>query len=521
MTARVSAATEPLRDDVKFAHVLRGSVDVGPDRARLELEAQLRANPDDIGAHLVYADLLQAQGDPHGELIVLQAEQLSKPNPALARREKAWMKQHVSVPEGCELIWHLGFVRELRVTRPKTVGPIQKVLASRACRLLSTLRIDARMTQVPKLVAAAPRELRELDVKVEKLTNAPAFGTLLATKPELRRLRVEARFILGRRLAIAVPNLEELAIDLNNDLDLALETPLLTSLVVSVATLCEPAIEAIFDGRYPLRRLGLFIRDHDDDDDDAFHRRWLRSKVFPRLEAIGRFWSETSEEGSRAFAKQFAPWAKKRVFVDPFTKAAEYNLAVSLRDINRLDEALECIELAVRADPQADVWALHGALLEDLGRAPESLASYEHALELDPKHVSALHSISDWHLEVGTTPAKGLPFITRCIKLDPDDGTAWHIRGQLELAVGKPATMSLARAMALFRAAVDADASDAESWFQIACVQTTCGRRGEALDSLAKAIGLDRALKERCTQGFRSGRAAGRARVPEARPVTG
>ncbi len=197
MTTRVSAATEPLRDDVKYAHVLRGSVDVGPDRARLELEAQLRANPDDIGAHLVYADLLLAEGDPHGELIVLQAEQLAKPNPALARREKAWMRHHVSVPEGCELVWHLGFVREVRVTQPKKIVAIRNVLASRACRLLSRLRIDARMMQIPSLVAAAPRELRELEVKVEKLTNEPALAKVLASKPELRRLRLHARFILG------------------------------------------------------------------------------------------------------------------------------------------------------------------------------------------------------------------------------------------------------------------------------------------------------------------------------------
>ncbi len=139
-------------------------------------------------------------------------------------------------------------------------------------------------------------------------------------------------------------------------------------------------------------------------------------------------------------------------------------------------------------------------LLEDVGRVSESLASYEKALALDPDNVTALYLAAEWH-QVRGSPAKGLPLIIKCTKLgakeEKEDGTWWHVRGQLELALGKPAKASLDRALTLFRAAVDADASDTNSLFQIPCVQVTCGQRREALESLATAIRVDPTLKVR------------------------
>src|SRR5687767_3359435 len=44
-----------------------------------ELEKRILANPDDAEAYLVYGDWLQSQGDPRGELVVLQHQILQKP----------------------------------------------------------------------------------------------------------------------------------------------------------------------------------------------------------------------------------------------------------------------------------------------------------------------------------------------------------------------------------------------------------------------------------------------------------
>src|SRR5262245_51595688 len=60
----------------KTATAGKGAKSAGADEAtgpahNAKLEAAIAADPDDADAYLVYADWLQAQGDPRGELIVL------------------------------------------------------------------------------------------------------------------------------------------------------------------------------------------------------------------------------------------------------------------------------------------------------------------------------------------------------------------------------------------------------------------------------------------------------------------
>ena len=64
----------------------------------MSAEEAARAHPDDVEAHLVYADWLQAQGDPYGELIVIQHPLATAPTPALRRREQRWFATHFEVP---------------------------------------------------------------------------------------------------------------------------------------------------------------------------------------------------------------------------------------------------------------------------------------------------------------------------------------------------------------------------------------------------------------------------------------
>jgi uncharacterized protein (TIGR02996 family) len=66
---------------------------------REALEAALAENPDDLAAHMAYADYLQEQGDPRGEFIQVQ---LALEDPAksaaqrkeLTRREEKLLKEH-------------------------------------------------------------------------------------------------------------------------------------------------------------------------------------------------------------------------------------------------------------------------------------------------------------------------------------------------------------------------------------------------------------------------------------------
>jgi uncharacterized protein (TIGR02996 family) len=93
-----------------------------------ELEAKLVENPGDIETRLVYADFLQSQGDPRGELIVLQhryqgqdfAPYLEKHKGALLGPLVRFVKTSDHDPQPA-LEWHLGFIRSARLAFPSPI----------------------------------------------------------------------------------------------------------------------------------------------------------------------------------------------------------------------------------------------------------------------------------------------------------------------------------------------------------------------------------------------------------------
>ncbi|MEO8705817.1 MAG: hypothetical protein ABI867_37650 [Kofleriaceae bacterium] len=107
---------------------------------------------DDVDALLVYADLLQQQGDPHGELIVLQHR-------GLAIEAGALLDAHAPALLGTahrlwslgmiELTWERGFIAGVRL-RPMdpraafdAVAVARMVLAQPLARFVTTLTIEA------------------------------------------------------------------------------------------------------------------------------------------------------------------------------------------------------------------------------------------------------------------------------------------------------------------------------------------------------------------------------------------
>ncbi|WP_163784349.1 WGR domain-containing protein [Myxococcus vastator] len=94
-----------------------------------ELEAAILQAPDTDDGYLVYADWLQGQGDPRGELIALQHAQRQAQGAEatrLKRKAAALYKEHQGTLLGASLMsmlgeksltlaWHLGFIRGARV----------------------------------------------------------------------------------------------------------------------------------------------------------------------------------------------------------------------------------------------------------------------------------------------------------------------------------------------------------------------------------------------------------------------
>lgn len=97
----------------------------GKSRREPRLEAAILANRDDVTAHEVYGDWLQQQGDPRGELVVVQCQRAREPDDAALEAAEAALVTKLSAAllgelteaGGVRARFHLGFLDALRLAR--------------------------------------------------------------------------------------------------------------------------------------------------------------------------------------------------------------------------------------------------------------------------------------------------------------------------------------------------------------------------------------------------------------------
>jgi uncharacterized protein (TIGR02996 family) len=162
------------------------------------LEAALAKSPDDLGAVLVYADALQALGDPQGEFLALHCalEGETDPSTFLARKRRleALLAAHAatwlqgSTPSNP--VWRRGFVVEASFPASESAN-LGRFLGAPATRLLRQLHLFAEdegfADAVELLLAHAPLTLQGLTLDAQQPGPPCDVGALLARVP-LRRL---------------------------------------------------------------------------------------------------------------------------------------------------------------------------------------------------------------------------------------------------------------------------------------------------------------------------------------------
>lgn len=133
-----------------------------PETVRRLLERDLVEWADDTSLRLVWADLLQQDGDPLGRLVML--DHASEQNNAggeqarmeaeVLRRELAPRLWSAGVPSlaGIELHWQLGFVRELEITVSKLADVQEAVPAKRSRRAFTPARAGTAEILIPQLL---------------------------------------------------------------------------------------------------------------------------------------------------------------------------------------------------------------------------------------------------------------------------------------------------------------------------------------------------------------------------------
>jgi uncharacterized protein (TIGR02996 family) len=155
-----------------------------------ELLATLVEHPDDLASWSVYADVLQARGDPRGELISMMLRREQEPTPRLFDAQRRYLAKHAAtlVPETAQ-VWRRGFLTELRIASPEQLA----VLAEPTLRFVDavTLAIDgAAWDEWATALAAQTWAWRGLVVELVNPAEQLELGVLFAACPAIETARI-------------------------------------------------------------------------------------------------------------------------------------------------------------------------------------------------------------------------------------------------------------------------------------------------------------------------------------------
>ncbi len=260
--------------------IVRPKKTTAPAEDRSLVEAIL-ADPEDPQPYLVYADWLQGQSDPRGELIVLQHRVATTTAPAkkkeLAKKAKAYFDRHTDALLGplvpfvsrekyrrgrsFDAEWHCGFIRKLAIswgmydnggTEQSATAELTAILEHPSARFITDLELGPAPASdemsldclIAALVATGrPEALRTLhlgntgDWDISS-TSTGFTGELAKRFRRLRELTLE-----GGNVAIG-----------------KLDLPELVSFKVRTGGLDKAEIKAICDAKWPnLERLEIYF----------------------------------------------------------------------------------------------------------------------------------------------------------------------------------------------------------------------------------------------------------------------
>jgi uncharacterized protein (TIGR02996 family) len=161
------------------------------------LEQALFDNPDDLAAHMAYADYLHEQGDPRGEFIQVQLALEDPRRPAaerkaLQQREKELLRQHRGVWLGALAPFVSG--QDFRFARGWLDAVTIQVASDRGEKLTAAVAAEPRCRLLRRLVIAEVYSTRYRDYEEEEEAELPDQLAALAESPYLGNVR---QFYLG------------------------------------------------------------------------------------------------------------------------------------------------------------------------------------------------------------------------------------------------------------------------------------------------------------------------------------
>lgn len=259
------------------------------DARNRDLEADILAHPEDVSRYLVYADWLQAHGNPHGDLIAIQAQmEEDGRTDKLVAGERALLDHHPGLlgdvgrfPHSIELRMRLGYIQAATVSiSPEGdaafVDPaalVESVIEHPLSMLLEELNVgrlrdyDADYTPI-------------LD-ELERLGPLTRIARLSLGTDELDSgHRLEA----AARIRVVFPNLRELELNAGGRAHLALPVTI-ESLRLGASGVWMDTLEELLAMALPELR-GLHVRGRSWNVHDVNLEALLSGTSFPRLKSL-------------------------------------------------------------------------------------------------------------------------------------------------------------------------------------------------------------------------------------------
>ena len=308
-------------EKVKKGYVLVSGAPVGAPpafKSNPDLEKAILASPDDAQAYLVYADWLQSQGDPRGELIALQHAKATDPakRAAASASEKKLFEKHEKELLGpigkdseryTDVVWRYGFLKSVRVG----VDYDSYEEGSRLEKLLKTLLEHPSARFLDELILGPESFEGEADYQkcvdlLVKLAKPASLRSLFVADFSSEDCEVSwSQLGNASKLYAAFPQLEKLTFHAGSMTLGQIDLPALKEFRVQTGGLSRKSIKDVCSAKWPkLERLEIWFGTHSYGAEGTVKdiEPILAAQGLPNLKHLGLMNAEFTDEICKALA---------------------------------------------------------------------------------------------------------------------------------------------------------------------------------------------------------------------------
>src|SRR4051794_30551121 len=186
---------------------------------------------------------------------------------------------------------------------------------------------------------------------------------------------------------------------------------------------------------------------------------WQQSRMYTDIETLYR----------TTIARNAACWM------------AQVNLGNTLYQANRIPEAMDLFNRAMRLKPAVGHYSVANALVLR-GRTSEAIDQYKQALQIDPDYAEAHHNLGSAFLLMGRTP-EAIEHYEQALRIDPAFAGAHNNLGNALVQTGRAA-----EAIEHYKEALRITPNSADAHNNLAAALAQMGRTSEAIEQLKAAL---------------------------------